>query len=386
MSFCRKSAFSGALGGLVASLAIWSTLHFQGTQRERLPLTRIEQESLLASGGLFVHKGQTISAKQLSPELKTQFERAFAQRSQALRDAELQFYKEVDKIARLHILEKQLATAAGPGSKSVAEREAELLPREDATTEDARNLYEASDPSAPRESFAPVKNQLVGYLNEVRRREALETWTNGLRKKGEWKLLMDRPSPLPEFSSVNLHGLPFEGKGQPNTLVFVDYLCTNCVPFLVDFAKRVEENRGELRPVYVPFPYTRPENAMALARGALCAQQLGAFSSFHMAALTKGELLAEVSVFDLARQSDVRMSEFKACYRSGEGLAELLARAQGLARSYGLMQTPAVVYQGKLLEGDGIFETFDSLLKNSPAQGQLTKRNDENKRRGPSQP
>jgi protein-disulfide isomerase len=386
MAFCRKSAFSGAMGGLVASVAIWSTLHFQGVQRERLPRTRAEQDVMLQSGGLFVHKGQTISAKQLSPELKIQFERAFSLRSQTMRDAELQFYKEVDKLARLHILDKQLAEAGDSGSKSVADREAELLPRDEATTEDARNLYEASDPSAPREGFAPVKNQLVGYLNEVRRREALETWTNELRKKGEWKLLLERPSPLPELTALNLQGLPFEGKGQPNALVFVDYLCTNCVAFLVEFAKRVEENRGELRPVYVPFPYTRPESAMALARGALCAQQLGAFASFHMAALTKGELLADVSVFDLARQTDARMSEFKACYRSGEGLTDLLARAQGLARNFGLMQTPAIVYQGKLLEGDGIFETFDSLLKSSPASGQLTKRVDENKRRGPSQP
>ncbi|MFZ9520551.1 MAG: DsbA family protein [Silvanigrellaceae bacterium] len=392
MAFCWKSAFSGAMGGLVASLAIWSTLHFQDTQRERTPLSQAEQDASLRSAPLFVHKGQTVSSAQLSSELRLQFERATSVRSQSMRDAELQFYKEVDKISRLHILEKELA--AGSNSKSnsnadskvLADREAELLPREEASIEDARGLYEASDPSAPREGFAPVKNQLIGYLNEVRRREALETWTNGLRDKGEWKMLLSRPFPLPELSSLNLLGLPKDGKGHPNALVFVDYLCNNCSQFLVEFAKRVEDYRGELQPVYIPFPYTKPERSMALARGALCAQQLGEFSSFHMAALTKGELLSEVSVFDIARQSEVRMGEFKACYRSGEGLAELLGRAQGLARNFGLMQTPAIVYQGQLLEGSKIIENFDALLKSAPPQGQLTKRGDENKRRGPSQP
>jgi protein-disulfide isomerase len=125
---------------------------------------------------------------------------------------------------------------------------------------------------------------------------------------------------------------------------------------------------------------------MSLARGSLCAQQLGEFPSFHMAALTKGELLSEVSVFDLARQTGVKFSEFKSCYKSGEGLTDLLLRAQSLARQFGLMQTPAVVFQGQLLEGSGIIQKLSGLLKAASQHEQLTKRNTDNKRRGSSQP
>lgn len=386
MAICRKSFLSGALGGLVGSVFIFASLYFSDRARENPQPAENDLKNPSSTQSLFVYKGQTIRAQQLSSELKTQYERAWLTRNTVRRDSELQFYKEVDKIARVHILENQLAIASKNQQKNKQELELELLPREEATTDDARLLYEASDPSAPREGFAPVKNQLVSYLNEVRRREALEAWTNDLQKKGEWKLLVNRPEPLPELSAVNLQGLPADGKSEPNALVFVDYLCSECSPFLVEFAKQVGDHGGFLRPVYVPFPYTRPEVSMSIARASLCAQQLGGFSAFHMAALTKGELLPEVSVFELARQAGLKMGDFKACYRSGEGLADLLARAQGLARQFGLMKTPAVVIAGRLLEGDEIFKQLEPLLKSEAAAGQLTKRSTDNKRRGSSQP
>lgn len=381
MALCRKSVLSGALGGLVASASIWFTAHLgrQGTDDKSVAQPDTAFANL--NEPFLLHKGKSLSPQQLSDNLKTQFARAMTLRDQAIRDAKLQFFKEADKIARLHLLELQIA-ASGSAEKT----EEELLAREEATTQDARLLFEASDPSAPREGFAPVKDQLIGYLNEVRRREALEQWSNGLRDKGEWSLLVRRPVPLPELAAVDLRGLPTDGKSQPNALVFVDYLCTDCVSFYVDFARLMAEHTGMLKPVYVPFPYTRPEVSMSLARASLCAQQLGEYPSFHMAALTKGELLSEVSVFDLARQTGLKFSDFKSCYKSGEGLTDLLLRAQGLARHFGLMQTPAVVFQGQLLEGTGIIQKLSELLKTASQQEQLTKRNTDNKRRGSSQP
>jgi protein-disulfide isomerase len=328
----------------------------------------------LPHSALFEFKGQAVPPSVLSDNLKKQYERALTVRRHTLRDAELQFFKEADKIARLYILEKQLQMLSAEKQKSIHELEGEILAFEEAKTQDARELYEASDPSAPREGFAAVKTQLINYLNEVRRREALETWTHQLARQGEWKMLVSRPMPLPDIAEVNLKGLPSDGRQQPNAVVFVDYLCNDCMPFFVELASRVERFGSQLRPVYVPFPYSRPEKSMALARAALCSQQQNGFSAFHMAALTKGHLLTSVSVLDLARQSGLNMGDFRACYRSGEGLAELLSRAQGLARQFGLMQTPAMVYQGRLFEGEQIFEALDPLLKGAAETGQLTKR------------
>ena len=272
-------------------------------------------------------------------------------------------------------------TEAAASKKTPAEIEASLLERDEAGFDDARMLYEASDPSAPREGFSSVRNQLVGYLNEVRRREALESWSNSLQARGEWKVALQRPEANLNLSEMNLEGLPREVQGTPNLIVFVDYLCENCVPFLVDFAQRLETHRGVLRPVYVPFPYSQPEISMALARAALCATKLDDFTSFHMAALTKGELLANVSVFELVRQSEMKMSDFRACWRSGEGLAELLGRAQGLARMVGLMQTPAVVYNGRLFEGPNLLKKLDKAISSENGLEKLTKRETENKSR-----
>jgi protein-disulfide isomerase len=381
MVLCRKSAVWGALGGLCSTVLAWGSLHFLG--KTETAHSKFVADSLYSNSeqALFAYRGQTINASQLPSELKNKFEKALTARTQIRRDADLQFYKEVDKLARFYVLEKTIAAQTAATQKPVSEVEAEFLEREEATADDARMLYEASDPSAPREGFLPVRTQLVNYLNEVRRRESLEKWSNGLKAKGEWSVELRRPEATLNLSELNLDGLPSDAKGTPNAIVFVDYFCEGCVPFLVDFASRMEANRGELRPVYVPFPYTQPEVSMALARGSLCANQLGGFSAFHMAALTKGELLSEVSVFELARQAEIKMSEFRSCWRSGEGLAELLGRAQNLARLTGLMQTPAVVYGGQLFEGPNLLNSLDKAIASGGQLDKLTKREPDNKSR-----
>jgi hypothetical protein len=381
MKLCRKSVLWGALGGLFSTVLLGSSyLLLKKTNTHGVQLN-VDSLALKADQPLFTFRGQGISANQLPSPLKTQFERATSLRAQILRDADIQLYKEVDKLARLYVLEKTIAAQTAATQKSQSEIEEELLAREEADADDARLLYEASDPSAPREGFVSVRDQLVSYLNEVRRREALETWSNSLRDKGEWNAMLRRPEGLLKLSEMNLEGLPRDPRGTPNAVVFVDYLCEGCVPFMVELAQSVETHRGALRPVYVPFPYTQPEISIALARGALCAHQLGEFASFHMAALTKGELLSEVSVFDLARSTEMKMSEFRACWRSGEGLAELLGKAQRLARQTGLMQTPAVVFGGQIFEGTGLLRALDKAVISQGQAEKLTKRDLDNKSR-----
>ncbi|MBM3381926.1 MAG: hypothetical protein FJY29_05740 [Betaproteobacteria bacterium] len=381
MNLCRKSVLWGALGGLVSTVLLGGFWLF--VERQTTPEIQLSVDALAVKTDqpLFTFRGQGVSAGQLPTPLKNQIEKALNLRTQIQRDADIQLYKEVDKLARLYVLEKTIAAQTAATQKSQSEIEEELLTREEAEADDARLLYEASDPSAPREGFLSVRDQLVSYLNEVRRREALETWSNGLREKGEWGVALKRPPGTLKVLGLNLDGLPRDARGTPNAVVFVDYLCEGCVPFFVEFAQRIETHRGALRPVYVPFPYTKPEIAIAFSRGALCANQLGEFASFHMAALTKGELLSDVSVFDLARDTGMKMSDFRACWRSGEGLAELLGKAQKLARQTGLMQTPAVVFGGQIFEGTRMLDALDKAVISQSQSEKLTKREPDNKPR-----
>ena len=75
------------------------------------------------------------------------------------------------------------------------------------------------------------------------------------------------------------------------------------------------------------------------------------------------------------------MSEFRSCWRRGEGLAELLGRAQNLARLTGLMQTPAVVYGGQLFEGPNLLNSLDKAIASDGQLDKLTKREPDNKSR-----
>lgn len=374
MQACRTSILWGALGGLSATVLVWGSLHFFSKPLKSELQTDRDSYDRSIEEPLFSYQGNNVVADQLPEELKKNFQRAFEIRQELKRDANLQFYKEVDKIARLYALEKNVARQVADKQKNQSEVEAEILNWSEATDQDARQLYEASDPSAPRSEFYSVKSQLVNYLNEVRRREALEKWTNTLQVQGGLELKLSRPAAVLDVSELHTEGLPQETLGTPNAIVFVDYLCEGCVTSLVDIAQRLEEHRGVFKPVYVPFPYTQPELSMGLARASLCAHKLGDFSSFHMAALTKGELLPKVSVFELIRQTKVSSGAFRRCWKSGEGLTQLLAQAQGLARRTGLMRTPAIVFQGELHEGPQLIDQLDrALLRNAKKEDRLTK-------------
>lgn len=382
MQPCRKSIVWGALGGLFATVLTWGSLHLFSKPSLSEAQTDRDSYDRATEGGLFYFQGKSIGANQLPDDLRKNFERAYLARQDVKREANLQFYKEVDKIARLYALEKIVARQVAETQKKRSEVEAELLSYKEATDQAARQLYEASDPSAPRSEFYPVKSQLVSYLSEVRRREALEKWTNTLQAEGELELKLDRPAAVLDVAELDTAGLPQETTDTPNAIVFVDYLCEGCVSTLVEIAQRLEEHRGVFKPVYVPFPYTQPELSMGLARASLCAHTLGDFSSFHMAALTKGELLPKVSVFELVRQTKISSSAFRRCWKSGEGLTQLLAQAQGLARKTGLMRTPAIVYQGELLEGEQLIEQLDvALSRGVEHSARLTKRDGDTKSR-----
>ncbi len=382
MQPCRKSIIWGALGGLSATVLTWGSLHLFSQSPSAKDHTDRDSYDRSIEGALFSFQGQNVGASQLPDELRKNFERAYLVRQDVKREANQQFYKEVDKIARLFALEKTVARQVADKQKKQSEVESELLDYNEATDHAARQLYEASDPSAPRSGFYSVKDQLVSYLSEVRRREALEKWTNTLQSEGALELKLGRPAAVLDVAELNTLGLPQETDGTPNAIVFVDYLCEGCVSDLVEIAQRLEEYRGVFKPVYVPFPYTQPELSMGLARASLCAHTLGDFSSFHMAALTKGELLSKVSVFELIRQTKISSSAFRRCWKSGEGLTQLLALAQGLARKTGLMRTPAIVYRGKLLEGPELIEQLDVALKSGVENAtQLTKRDSNTKSR-----
>ncbi|MEY2986945.1 MAG: hypothetical protein RJB13_466 [Pseudomonadota bacterium] len=375
MEPCRKSIFWGALGGLSATVLTWGFLHLFAQPHDTELQTERDSLDRSADGVLFSFQGRSIGVSQLPDDLKKSFERAYETRQEVKREANLQLYKEIDKIARLYALEKTVALQVAETQKKKSEIEAELLNFKDATDQAARQLYEASDPSAPRSEFYSVKDQLVSYLTEVRRREALEIWSNTLQASGSLELKLSRPETVLDVAKLPTEGLPQETSDTPNAIVFVDYLCDGCVSNLVEVAQRLEEHRGLFKPVYVPFPYTQPEISMGLARASLCAHVLGDFSSFHMAALTKGELLSKVSVFELIRQTKINSTAFRRCWKSGEGLTQLLSMAQSLARKTGLMRTPAIVFQGELLEGPHLIEQLDEALsRGAEHAARLTKR------------
>ena len=127
-----------------------------------------------------------------------------------------------------------------------------------------------------------------------------------------------------------LEGFPSVGrKDAPLTFVnFTDFLCDECPAYNLKVTELLTKHGIDVRFVFIPFPYTRPDKAMALARGAMCAQEQGAYLDYHMKIVSLGSQARKAGALLAAEEAGLDARAFAQCYRKGTGVAGLLSAAQ----------------------------------------------------------
>jgi protein-disulfide isomerase/uncharacterized membrane protein len=280
-----------------------------------------------------------------------------------------------------------LVAVAGDASLSAraGERQAKLLhdpsPAVEARVPEASALPVPADPPV---SPPPPAGVAVGSpapprpeANEAMTKE-LELYRSEVRKLQE---TLDDPKKLDQYladkaardfeqaapMTFYLSGVPFKGPAEAPIAVveFSDFLCPYCSQLAEGFRQFLPRSGNRIRIYFKNYPLDKECNphitqtihpgACLLARGAVCAAELGNFWPYHDRVFTKPpENPRREQVVQLARESGLDAARFGECLDSGE-TRERLAIDIADAHRVEVKATPTVFINGKKLPRIGDF-------------------------------
>ncbi|HET6438948.1 MAG TPA: vitamin K epoxide reductase family protein [Anaeromyxobacter sp.] len=152
--------------------------------------------------------------------------------------------------------------------------------------------------------------------------------------------------------------------GPPGTLIvyeYSDYLCPHCA-YMHGRERSIIASRPDVRFVRRNYPLDNACNARvpttmhpgscALARGGICAEELGQFEAYDDAAFAAQE--ARLTPEQLAQQIGLDLPAFRECLSSPE-TAERLASDIRSGDALGVRGTPSYEVQGKLLSIQALY-------------------------------
>lgn len=347
----------------VAATVGW-LFYFAGTQAGFKNFS-VPQSNVVHEGALFSFEGQDFFATDLSEESQALLEAAQLKAQNAQFALSYDLYRTRMQIIRTELVSKHVQELAKESNISIDDAKTKIVPLPEVSRDEARALFQASDPQAKLAEFVKIEPELKAYIAEVKKREAFEKTTDELVREGEAKFYLKRP--VNEYMKLDVDGFPRFGKSNSahKAIVFVDYFCENCSKFNVELSKVAQEYESVAEFIFVPFPYTRPDRSLSLARGAICADKQKRYLDFHMASVGLGDLLKDTSAAEISDSIKLNPKEFSRCYIQESSVALLLQRSQILASSAGLLATPAVVLDSKLLEGEGALSTVRDVLESS---------------------
>ena len=309
------------LAGLALGLAVFFAALKMGFSRS--------QNSDPWAGVLATLQGKPLRASGLTESAQERLRRLDQKRKEDIFFAEFEHFRQAQQVVK----DQAYVQLIGQGL------EAPLVGA--ATEAEALSLFQASDPKASAKDLESLKPKLMAYIEEVKKKEALEDFLKKQESSGKLKFHILAPKP-PAGLQLSAEGFPSVGTPQSQVTVyqFVDFLCESCADYNLKFAQIVERFRLSAQFVFLPFPYSRPDKSIGLARGSLCAHAQGKYLDYHMAVLALGQQVVDANVLGIAKSSGLGLSAFQNCYKSGEGVAALLASSEALAKRVGLVATP----------------------------------------------
>lgn len=149
-------------------------------------------------------------------------------------------------------------------------------------------------------------------------------------------------------------------------VVFSDFECPYCRNFALAATPAIVAefvDTGLLRFRYVFFPLAaQHKNSVSAAKAAHCAGLAGRFWAFHDYLFVRqpewsGDSVSDTLWIEFARNLDLSLEAFEACYLSAEASAAVEADLR-MALVAGVTATPTIVLNGKSLTG---FSTYEQL-------------------------
>ena len=153
--------------------------------------------------------------------------------------------------------------------------------------------------------------------------------------------------------------------------IFCSYPSVHCANMTQTYDELMTAYPDQIRLVYFDFPQAFHFNAGHAARAARCANKGGQFWSYHKGLLANFDQISDKLFMNLARQVNLDMSDFKACFESDEFINEVKDNLQQ-AEALGLSKVPVTLINGLFINGPRTFDTLRYYIDKELARLNIT--------------
>ena len=280
--------------------------------------------------------------------------------------------KLIDSTIQAILRDRVLMAEAKKQGKTVDELvEAEAGVPMEPTDVEVGTWYQENRARIGNRTLEQVRPQIVNYLREQRRKNAMSKLEERLDRDFQVKLHYE-----PYRLTFNNTGAPTSGRPDATvTLVeFSDFQCPYCQGF-VQTLKRIEKEYGEkVLIVYrqYPIPSLHP-NAFKAAEASLCANEQGKFWELHDVMFAEQQQLSVSDLKEKARRLGMNSKKFDGCLDSGR-YVEQVQNDQKEGLRAGITGTQTVFINGFLVEGGAVpFESIASMINRELARVERSK-------------
>lgn len=244
-----------------------------------------------------------------------------------------------------------IADRAKKDNKTFAQMEQELLAPAPVTEEQISAFYEANQTQL-NQPFFQIKDRIADYLRQQALQKQRHKLVHQLMDDGRVMLHITRPG-SPKVDILT-QGFPRKGPATaPVQIVeFADYQCPHCKA-ASDTLRAVATDLGDQVAItFMDFPVNRSGISRKIAEGAVCADQQGAFWTYHDLAFAEQDKLQASSPADFAERLNLDLAVFSACLEDPATAAKVKS-SEKQAVDLGIRGTPAIYINGrKYTEGN----------------------------------
>jgi protein-disulfide isomerase len=227
------------------------------------------------------------------------------------------------------------------------------------TVEEAKKFFDENKdrlpPQLASQQFDAVKDTIVQGLTGQKRREAVGTIVEDIKKKAGVQVLLRAPK-----VQVAAEG-PAKGPKQAKVTIveFSDFQCPYCSKGRVVMDQVVAKYGDKVRLVFRDFPLDFHEKAQKAAEAGQCANDQGKFWAMHDWMFDNQQKLDVDSLKGAAKTLGLDSAKFDACLTSGQH-AEQVKKNIKDGQDAGVRGTPAFFVNGVFLSGAQPLDKFQS--------------------------
>lgn len=292
--------------------------------------------ALAQPAALFSYQGQEVKASDLS----------VSDQLGLFEIEEERFSRLTAKIDDLILAQHFAALAKAKGvSRSDIEKKELAVP--EPSDKDASKWFEENKSRLPSHySLDQIKDEIKSHLREESLKIKKAELLRKLKDQGSAKVLVEAPK-APAVS-IKTDGRPERGtKNAKVTIVeFADYQCPHCKSAGESIEKILKTFDGKVKLVFLDFPINPSGISLAVAHGAVCADEQGKYWAYHDKAYAAQRDLSQESPLKLAKELKLDEAKFQACMASSKPKDRVNQdRAEG--ERLGISGTPAIFINGR---------------------------------------